>query len=302
MAEFKSVAIADILIPERLREVDEDQALILSTQIAQQGLINDITIRRTPPATKPFRKYTLVAGAHRLRAHEILRRTEIDAKIVEADALDALLIEIAENLIRNELTALDRAIHVLKYREVWEEKHGKINPKGGRPKNSVKLTEFRDVNVLDAIEAMEGSTFFEHAAKRLGIHRSGVERAQLIGQKLAPELRKALKGSPVADNQSQLIKLAGMEPTRQKKIARAFAKTPDIGRAIDLTDANAKAKDVRTAQQTILSRLIDSWDRADEKTKTAFLQHVGRAQRAPRNKLPKLSDLINDINQTGEQP
>lgn len=74
MAEFKSIALTDIIVPERLRLVEEDHALAIQASIVEHGLINPITVRRTPPATKPFKPYTIVAGAHRLRAVELRRK------------------------------------------------------------------------------------------------------------------------------------------------------------------------------------------------------------------------------------
>lgn len=204
MPEFKTLPLDKILVPERLRVVEDDHALAIQASIVEHGLINPITVRATPRAARP---YTLVAGAHRLRAYELADddwSREIEALVIEGDKDEAALVEITENLFRNELSALDRAMFVMSYREIWERKYGKIDPKGGRPRNSVNLTE------ILAQEASAG--FSSHVAERLGLSVSAIERAQRIALKLSPDIRRELRGTPDADNQSLLLKLAKMPP------------------------------------------------------------------------------------------
>jgi ParB family chromosome partitioning protein len=259
MAEFRTVALADIIVPERLRMVEEDHALAISASIVEHGLINPITLRKTPPATKPFKPYTLVAGAHRLRAVELLDDTEIDAMIVEGDRADGQLVEITENLFRNELSALDRAMFVMSYREIWEAKYGKVRP-GNR------------ANIAQLMEDEAASGFSKHVADRLGLSRRSVVYAQQIAKTLSPDLRRVLRGTPVADNQSQLLKLAAMEPERQRKIAVAFAEEPDIGRALDLTDLYAKSKADLPASIKRRGTILSNFDALSEKDRRETLR------------------------------
>jgi ParB family chromosome partitioning protein len=83
MAISKPIPLAQILVPDRLRAVDEDHALAISKSIAEHGLMNPVTVRQTPNGA---RTYTLVAGAHRLRGIELLQRDKVDAIVVKADA------------------------------------------------------------------------------------------------------------------------------------------------------------------------------------------------------------------------
>jgi ParB family chromosome partitioning protein len=292
MAEFKTIAINDIIVPERLRAVEEDHALAIQASIVEHGLINPITVRRTPPATKPFKPYTLVTGAHRRRAVELNGEPTIEAMVVEADKVDALLLEITENLIRNELSALDRAVFVNTYRAEWESKYGKVAK--GRPGNSVNITE------LIAEEAKAG--FSAHTAERLGLSVSAIEKAQFIGKALSPDLRRRLRGTPVADNQSQLIKLAKLQPERQANVARALDLGHDVPAALEHTDPDAKAKAEVSEQDVLFSRLVSTWSRTDEKTRARFLEHAGAQLRAKRERLPKLAELIAATDQPADDP
>ncbi|MEP5803889.1 MAG: ParB N-terminal domain-containing protein, partial [Roseobacter sp.] len=124
MAEFKSLPLSKIIVADRLREVEEDHALVIAGSIAEYGLMNPITVRATPRAKGG--SYTLVAGAHRLRAAELLALETIDCVVLKADQPEAQLLEVSENLHRNELSVIDRAVFVLKYRELWEARNGEI--------------------------------------------------------------------------------------------------------------------------------------------------------------------------------
>ena len=67
-----------------------------------------------------------------LRAIEINGAQTIDAVLVKADKYRTLLLEVAENLFRNELSVIDRAVFVQTYRALQEKEHGKIACGGDR--------------------------------------------------------------------------------------------------------------------------------------------------------------------------
>lgn len=264
MAELKRVLISDIVIPERLRAVEEEHALAIAQSIVEHGLINPITVRSTPAAKGG--KYTLVAGAHRLRAEQLNDETEIDATIVEGDKTEAQLIEITENLFRNDLSVMDRAIFVQTYRDVWEKAYGKIEP--GRPGNRANLSQ------LFGDEAEAGS-FSVHVADRMGLSRRAVERLNKIAQNLHPDVRAAVRGTAVADNQSALLKIAKMEPQKQRQTAIAFRAEPDLKKALALVDPPPQLSKKQIEQATLLSRLVTAWEDASEATRSQFLDHIG---------------------------
>jgi ParB family transcriptional regulator, chromosome partitioning protein len=269
MAISKSIPLADILVPDRLRAVDEDHALAISKAIAEHGLMNPVTVRQTPNGE---RSYTLVAGAHRLRGIEFLQRGEIDAIVVKADANEAVLLEIAENLFRNDLSVLDRAVFVQTYRDVWEKTRGQINPQGGRPKNGIKLIQF-SASPVDVIAQETANGFSVACADRLGMSVPSIKRLNRIAQNLPREVRLAISGTSIADNQSQLLKLAKLDPEKRAKAHIAIREAKgDFGAAINLLEPPAKKPD---PEVRILSRLIDAWERAKPATRKKFLAHAG---------------------------
>lgn len=54
MAEYKSIPIEKIFVPERLRAVEEDHALAIQASIVEHGLINPITVRHGACAGRSF--------------------------------------------------------------------------------------------------------------------------------------------------------------------------------------------------------------------------------------------------------
>lgn len=264
MAQFKTIAIEQIVIPERLRAVEEEHALAIAQSIVEHGLINPITVRHTPNAKGG--SYTLVAGAHRLRAVAINDDSEIEALVIEADKDEAQLVEITENLFRNDLSVMDRAVFVQSYREVWERKFGKIEP--GRPGNRCNLLQ-----LLEEEAAYRGG-FTEHVAARMGVSKDVVKRLHQIAKHLRPEVRAAVRGTPIADNQSELLKIAKMEPSRQRQIAVALKQSPDLKRALNEVDA-VQPKAELTAQDkrnVAIARLEKAWEDADEEVCLDFLK------------------------------
>ncbi|MBN9232737.1 MULTISPECIES: ParB/RepB/Spo0J family partition protein [Phyllobacteriaceae] len=231
MVEFKRLPLSDIFVPaDRLRKVDDNKAFLIGQSVVSGELIHPVNVYRTPNGERP---YTLAAGATRYRGHELHGLTEVDALVRKLDKAGARRIEIEENLFRDELSKLDRALHVIEYRRLWEEEHGKLARGNPQFSNSANLAELA--------ETAQGH-FFAQALDDLGLSRRAIERAQFIGSKLRPELLDVLRDKPEADNQRVLEQLAGLEPDRQRKVALAYADQPDIGRALHLTDPNAKAK------------------------------------------------------------
>lgn len=251
MATMKSIPLSQIDASNRIRPVDMDYAASIAASMIDRGLINPITVRSTPAANGGKTPYTLIAGGNRLAAAEMNGWEEIDAIVMSADAAEAQMMEIAENLYRNELSALDRSVFVLKYRELYEEKHGSIPSQGGRPKK-----QCNDCTVIFS----PGKELSERVQERLGIGRRTYFNVTKIGQKLHPALRAALRGTPAEDDQKQLLKLASMPEAEQAGIAAALKFEPDLKKVL----AMDKPKPVQAdPQEVILSKISALLERAD---------------------------------------
>ncbi|MGC4409582.1 transcriptional regulator [Rhizobium rosettiformans] len=265
MATLKTILISQIHVGERARPVDEDHALAIAGSMVDRGLINPITVRSTPAANGGATPYTLVAGGHRLRAAELNGWDEIDVLVVSTDVAEAQLIEISENLFRNELSALDRGIFVVKFREIFEEKHGKIARGGDR----------KSKGHGDPLIFAPGKHLSERVQERLGIGPKTYQRATSIGLKLTPALRAAVRGTPAEDDQNLLLKLASLPETEQAGIVGALKVEPDIYKALDILKPEKVKAD---PQDAIFDKVVKLLQGADDATLQRILDHIGESR------------------------
>ncbi|WP_375672396.1 MULTISPECIES: ParB/RepB/Spo0J family partition protein [unclassified Bartonella] len=305
MAQFQKLALDVIVVPERIRPVDDEHAKALAQSMAREGLMNPITVRHTPNAKEG--NYTLIAGAHRLRAAELLGYSDIDAVVVQADKDNAALLEVAENLFRNELSVIDRALFVQTYRELWEKKYGEIQRGGDHGNQYTKdkvakgkvyplpkegFSEHHETGCegdkvakgqVDPIAQMEGEDgkvqslhFAKHVADRIGLSKRAVHYLTKISQHLQPELRSVLRGTALADNQAQLLKLAKMEPVAQRRVAIALQQVEgDLRRAVDLVNGINTPPQINE-QERVFAQLLGVWQRADAQTKARFYDYLNK--------------------------
>lgn len=268
MAEVRSISVSQIHVPPRLREVESEHASAIALSIEAHGLINPITVRYAPAKNKGSTPYILVAGAHRLRACQSLGWSEIEAAIIDADQSQGQLVEITENLFRNELSALDRAVFVASYRDIWEEAHGTI--KSGRPQKSDQDDPIS--SPIDAIAGQIGGTFSEHLAARMGVSVPSVKRLSKIAKSLTPAVRAIVRGTPAADNQSLLLSIAKRPPAEQQAIVSTMqASQLDLPAVLrQIKPAPAKAD----TQEATFSSLVAAWKKADEATRARFIEHI----------------------------
>lgn len=264
MVSFKSIQLSAIAIGERARPIDEDHAAAIAASMIDRGLINPITVRPTPAAKSGKTPYTLVAGGHRLRAAQLNGWEEIDAIIVSVDVAEAQLMELSENLYRNDLSPLDRALFVLKFREIYEEKNGKINSNGGRPKK-----QDHDEPVFTA-----GRQLSQRVCERLGFSMASYKRVTAIGQKLHPALRIAVRGTPAEDDQAMLLKLAKMPADDQFKLAAALREGADLKEALGWMKP---AKAVSDPQDEIFRKVAGLLEKADTATLRRIVHHIDKS-------------------------
>lgn len=261
MAEFKSIAVATIHIGERARPVDEESAQVIAASMSERGLLNPILVRRTPAANKGKTPYTLVAGGHRLRAACILEWTDIDVLVVEADTTESQLIELSENLFRNELSLLDRSIFVDQYRKLWEAAHGSIQRGGNRKSNRTEC----------GLIFAPGRQLSENIRERFGFGQRAYEYSVEIGKKLHPSLRSAVRGTEAENSKQILLKLAKMPPSEQAGLAAALKFEPDITKHLALDRA---PKPVLNPDVKALEALRAAWKAASEQVRQQFLAEI----------------------------
>ncbi len=194
---MKNIPIASIKVNNRLRPLDDAKVAELAESIAQVGLLQPIGVR--PDGT-------LVYGYHRLEACKQLGWTKIPAVVVDGDDLHAELAEISENLIRNELTLLERAEHLARMRAVYEQLYPNARGVGRPAKNSATVAPFS-----------------EWAAAQTGLAQRTVQHYVQLAESIAPEVRDAIRRTPIASDGAELKSLASLEPSQQRAVAELIA-------------------------------------------------------------------------------
>lgn len=254
--EIIAIETASILADDRLRPVDPAHVEGIAASISQIGLKSPIIVR--PEGNL----YRLVAGAHRLAAAQRLGHETIDAIVENIDAEEARLVEIDENLMRRELSALDRAIFLAERKAVYDLLHPETVKPGRKAKESAKT--FRQF----------GETFSKATANRLGLNKRTIEIALALAKNLTPEARDALRLSEVADNQSELLKLAALEPEKQVSVAHEIAagraKNPKAARLALGIDTIVEIE----PQEKIFQTFLALFARADQRTKKRMAEHL----------------------------
>jgi N6-adenosine-specific RNA methylase IME4 len=195
------VPIDSIKVGERKRRVDDVSDLVES--IAQLGLLQPIVITQD---------YELIAGERRLKACKQLGWTEIEATVATLDDLSAELAEIDENIVRQELTVLERAEQLARRKEIYETLHPETRHGGapGKPGGG-KVARAKDDTV---------SSFASDTAAKTGLSPRSVQRDVQIAMRIAPDVRDAIRETPIADSKRDLLELARKEPEEQRKIVQ----------------------------------------------------------------------------------
>lgn len=196
------LAIAAITVPERLRPIDPDWVLVLAESMATIGLKEPIIVRYTASDA-----YELVAGAHRLAAAARLGWLDLPASIEELDDLQARLVEIEENLIRRELSKLDRAIFLAEHKRIWEELHPET--KHGGTRKPLKR------NGGNQVAKSATCRFTAVATERTGLSERSVQQAIALADRLSPDAIKLIRGTYLVDHESDLQWLSRLRPDQQ---------------------------------------------------------------------------------------
>lgn len=261
------VKIAQIDASERLREISEAHAQVIAASMLEH---EERGGRRQLQAVELVQRgdgYRLVFGAHRLRAHQINGWDEIDAEIVTATDAELRLREIDENLIRHELTALDRARFLLERKRLYEA----MNPAAKHGVN--RFT--RDANVATL-------SFAADIAEKTGFSERTVQRACEIAANLAPAAIDRLRDTPMASNQKALEALSKQPHERQlAALDHLFAAenpAPSVNAAFDRLDGKA----VKPAAELKVSKVIDQLGRLGAREWDEVLAHMSKADRSRR--------------------
>lgn len=255
---IQTIKIADIDRGRRLRPIDPKWSATMAERLAAGERLPPIEVVETAPGA-----YRLISGGHRTEAHVLAGLTTIEADVRPASDYPSeawvLLREAQENLVRYELTALDRAVHLSTWKDCHEEIHGAAK-RGRKP---VRTSE----EELAQNSAAFAGTFSAAAAAALRISERSVQVAVQVARQIPAALRERIAHHPIADVMSELVQLSRQGADRQGRIVALIL--AEQARTV----ADAVAMLDRTPQPERLAgwqKLSDGFGRLKEGDRYAF--------------------------------
>jgi ParB family transcriptional regulator, chromosome partitioning protein len=194
MSSIRKFEIKDIKVSGTRRSVDNDKVRVLAESIKKIDLRTPISVRKRNNGD-----IVLVTGLHRLEAAKLLGWKEIDCVVMKGGKIQRQLWTIAENLHRSDLTTLQRAEQVEKWKRLVKKLggDGQAAQPGGHQRTD---------------KGISGT------AKKLGITREKVRRSEAIA-KISPKAKAAAKKAGLDRIQDSLLKVA-KENTAEAQVAK----------------------------------------------------------------------------------
>jgi ParB-like chromosome segregation protein Spo0J len=176
------------------RPVSDAQVADLIDSITRLGLLQPLVVTT---------KNKLVTGRHRLEAVRRLGWVAVPVVVVELSDLEARLAAVDENLVRNDLTRLERFEHVVQRAELVAALGQR--KKAGRPRNADTVSGFTQTTAdIAAASGLSGRT---------------LQRAAKIVTAIPEDVRDKLKTSPLADSTTELLRLSRLPVNDQRAVA-----------------------------------------------------------------------------------
>jgi ParB family chromosome partitioning protein len=252
-APVVNIAVDLVDVVGKRRKLDPAWVVTLADLFSSQGQKTAIEVIATDE------RFRLVFGHHRLAAAQSIGWREIRATVKSpedfASEAEITLAEITENLARRELSVLDRAVDIVRWREVYEATH--LLNKGGRKRKDVDPEE---------LSTKFGLSFSEAAQKAFGLSRASIFNAVKIAS-IAADVRDRIALHDIANNQSELLQLAAEPAERQASIAALLTAEPpqagSVAEAIAILDRLPKPAKVAGWQK--LSETFSRMKPADQR-------------------------------------
>ena len=213
-AERNQIALDEIYVPGDRRALQPDKVADLAQSMKVLGLLSPVAVRWVgkevvlPNAETAKGAYHLVYGLHRLAAARQLGWKEIPCQILfsstaaienpnapkmQGSDRHAWMVEIAENLHRAELTALERSEHIAAWIKLIEE-----NPQGSGEAEEIS-------GELDRRGSGRPKGGRSAAAREIGISEADARRSERIAA-LPDKAKAEAKALGLDDNQVALLK------------------------------------------------------------------------------------------------
>ena len=194
---MNEIKISEIEIGDNRRVADIKKVKELAKGIKDVGLINPITVSKVDGG------YKLVAGLHRLKAFQELGRDFIKVNVMEGNELELELIEIDENLLRNEIDYLERGSYFHRRDEILKTL-GRRRPGGGTYSHTPESGESESLKTTKDL------------AKEMNVSETKYYEEIGIAKRTTPTSKEAIKRAGLT--KSEAIVLSKKKPEEQNEI------------------------------------------------------------------------------------
>jgi ParB-like chromosome segregation protein Spo0J len=202
--KIERIVVEDVDVGNRLRPINERTAVALAESMQRLGQLSPISVYRLDDET-----FRLVAGLHRLEAAKRLGWIDIEAVFSTGNEIERELQEIAENLHRSELTALERDTQIGRWAELTAAKVGQVDPPSGGAQPAEKGVR--------------------KVARELSLERKDVARAVKVAS-ISPAAKQAARDAGLGNNRTALLAVP-KKPRRKLRSPRyALSHRPRLRR------------------------------------------------------------------------
>ena len=197
-----------LIIPPGLRALNEDAVVGLMKSFQEIGMQTPVTYYYNDDDDA-----VLVAGKHRVEAAKRLDWASVEG--IEMDVGDTReLWAIDENLMRADLTELERTEHIARRKQFLDAKEKvKEEVKEEVKKTSVSNTATSFGSIKKGRGQPKG--FDRTMADQMGVSSEKVRKSRIRGEKIIRKVKEQIKDMPVARSGVELDALATMKPHQQ---------------------------------------------------------------------------------------
>ena len=203
----KKVCLTDvnvIKILNRKRELNTDHLTTLKESISKHGLIQPIVVTNDN---------VLIAGYHRLQAFKELNYSKIPTVIKNVDEMNAEILEIDENLIRQELTQLEKSEQLKRRKEIYEILNPNAKADTVKQSNLSKRNDFASGDKQEP--QVQEKSFTQETAEKTGLSQRSIQQSVQIAENLSEEAKTKIKDTELEDNKTALLEIARTEAEKQ---------------------------------------------------------------------------------------
>ena len=209
------IKIDNIVINNRKRKLNKDKVRELAESFKLIGQLEPITITSNN---------ILLAGWHRIEAAKMLGWDKIKVELFEGNELECELVEIDENLMRNDLTVLEQGEYLARRQELI-----------GFGRGGDRRSNYNNYSLKTTSEI----------AKEIGLSEQSVYKRMQAARNIVPEVKDAIRNTEIANSTMQLLELARLAPEKQVEVSNLLGGETTIQEALKVIKKIEREKDIQ---------------------------------------------------------